>query len=110
MARRGGRGNRVGLLKLEMPANVVQDSNGAHKSDINQNPYRPSFQDCDALVWVLQQVIFEPGRAKDHRWSIITTASRAALHMAPQLPQSASDPLFVFDAPNWIFRSIYDDQ
>jgi len=26
------------LLKLEMPANVVQDSNGAHQSDMIPNP------------------------------------------------------------------------
>jgi hypothetical protein len=64
----------------------------------------------DALGWVLQQVIFELGTAKAHFWSIITTASPSALYMAPKLPQSESDPLFVFDAPNWILRSIYDDQ
>ena len=32
------REDHVGLLKLEMPANVVQDSNGAHLSDMIRNP------------------------------------------------------------------------
>ena len=32
------REDHVGLLKLEMPANVVQDSNGAHQVDMIHNP------------------------------------------------------------------------
>jgi hypothetical protein len=35
---REGREDHVGLLKLEMPANVVQDSNGADLSDMTNNP------------------------------------------------------------------------
>ena len=31
----------VGLLKLEMPANVVQDSDGANQSDMIHNPTLP---------------------------------------------------------------------
>jgi hypothetical protein len=32
------REDHVGLLKLEMPANVVQDSDGANQSDMIHNP------------------------------------------------------------------------